>query len=401
MRDLRASIGAQNQSPGLERAPHQGHSRRLDDVSGRLILRSSQIEPYDPVGPNDTKRVHALGSNVDASFAPSRCYEEHLLSVDKLTKGVIYALELGHRTSPELARPSAFPPSELVAAGGSRGIADHAAFLAEISCVALQNVRGAPPSGHISARTAALASSWTLGSKAAVVTPASASQAASKLANSKIVVTFSQFASSPAARSWETNSDGSASAPGPTRSTGPVGAKLPAVCWNITMSASAGPAQTAATNRPPGRSTLASSFAAVARSMTYMRLSEAMITSTLASLTGIASARPSARSTFVMRRPRSRSLALLSISGLMSTALMRPLVPTWFAAQIATAPVPVPRSRTVSPGRRSASLKTCSITGPKRVSISISYTSAIRSHTRSCQANPSARLSGMAYSRYL
>jgi integrase/recombinase XerD len=34
-----------------------------------------------------------------------------------------------------------------------------------------------PPSGHISARTAALASSWTLGSKAAVVTPASASQA--------------------------------------------------------------------------------------------------------------------------------------------------------------------------------------------------------------------------------
>src|SRR5262245_58461223 len=52
----------------------------------------------------------------------------------------------------------------------------------------------------------------------------------------------------------------------------------------------------------------------------------------------------------------------------MSTALMRPLVPTWVAAQIATAPVPVPRSRIVSPGRRSASLKTCSITGPKRVS---------------------------------
>jgi hypothetical protein len=70
------------------------------------------------------------------------------------------------------------------------------AFLAEISCVALHNVRGADLSGHMSARTADLASSWTLGSNAAVVTPASASQAASKLANSKVVVTFEQFASS-------------------------------------------------------------------------------------------------------------------------------------------------------------------------------------------------------------
>jgi len=34
-----------------------------------------------------------------------------------------------------------------------------AAFLAKISCVALQNVRGPVLSGHMSARTAALASS--------------------------------------------------------------------------------------------------------------------------------------------------------------------------------------------------------------------------------------------------
>jgi len=45
-----------------------------------------------------------------------------------------------------------------------------------------------------------------------------------------------QFASSLAARSWDRNSDGSASAPGPTPCTGGVGAKLPAVCWNFTMS---------------------------------------------------------------------------------------------------------------------------------------------------------------------
>ena len=64
--------------------------------------------------------------------------------------------------------------------------------------MALWKVRGASASGHISARTAALASSWTLGSNVAAVTPASASQASWKLANSKVVVTFSLVALSPA-----------------------------------------------------------------------------------------------------------------------------------------------------------------------------------------------------------
>ena len=77
-----------------------------------------------------------------------------------------------------------------------------------ISCVALWKVRGAPASGRISKRTAAaLASSldaWVPTRPA--VTPASASQASWKLANSKVVVTFSLFASSPAARSWRGDS---------------------------------------------------------------------------------------------------------------------------------------------------------------------------------------------------
>src|SRR5215475_11184626 len=66
-------------------------------MSGRFVLASGQIEPYDPVRPQHSKRIHALWGNVDASLARSRCYEENFLGFDEVAQGTIYALELGHR----------------------------------------------------------------------------------------------------------------------------------------------------------------------------------------------------------------------------------------------------------------------------------------------------------------
>ena len=88
-------------------------------------------------------------------------------------------------------------------------------------------------------------------------------------------------------------------APGPTPATGGLGAKLPAICCSLTMSACSGPAHTAATRRPPGFNTRAISRAAAVRSTTYIRLSEARTASWLDPSAGIASARPSAKETLV------------------------------------------------------------------------------------------------------
>src|ERR1700754_1240954 len=66
-------------------------------MSGRLILASGQIEPHDPVGPDDAKRVHTLWSNIDAPLGCSRCHEEYLLGFDEIAKAIINAVELGHR----------------------------------------------------------------------------------------------------------------------------------------------------------------------------------------------------------------------------------------------------------------------------------------------------------------
>src|SRR6185503_19853100 len=89
----------------------------------------------------------------------------------------------------------------------------------------------------------------------------------------------------------------SAIAPGPTPGTRGGGAKLQAVCWNQTISLDAGADHKAATNRPPGLSTREISRAAAARSITYIRLNDARTTSKVAASAGIASARPSLKST--------------------------------------------------------------------------------------------------------
>ena len=65
-------------------------------MSASLVLASGQVEPYDPVWPQHSKRIHALWGNIDASLGRSRCYEEHFLGFDEVAQRLIYAFELGH-----------------------------------------------------------------------------------------------------------------------------------------------------------------------------------------------------------------------------------------------------------------------------------------------------------------
>ena len=70
----------------------------------------------------------------------------------------------------------------------------YAGFSAAMNCVTLRNSRGEPASDHIRSRTAAFACFWISGPRAAVVTPANASQASWKLANRKLVISLSHRA---------------------------------------------------------------------------------------------------------------------------------------------------------------------------------------------------------------
>jgi hypothetical protein len=78
------------------------------------------------------------------------------------------------------------------------------------------------------------------------------------------------------------------------------------------------------------------------------------MTSTWASATGRCSISPRRKSTFFASTLRAFARALLTMSGVMSTPITRPVGPTCRAARKQSMPPPLPRSSTVSPGRSAA-----------------------------------------------
>ena len=105
---------------------------------------------------------------------------------------------------------------------------------------------------------------------------------------------------------------------------------------------------------PPGRRTRAISAKTAALSAARLMTQLLMTTSTSASRTGRASIVPFRNSTLMMPASRAFASARSSISSVMSTPMARPASPTRRAERSTSMPPPDPRSRTVSPGRSSA-----------------------------------------------
>ena len=106
--------------------------------------------------------------------------------------------------------------------------------------------------------------------------------------------------------------------------------------------------------RPPGLSTRQASLKTLFFSGERLITQFDKMTSTLASATGRCSISPNRNST--LRAPSFSALrrALLTMSAVMSTPIIRPASPTDFAARKQSKPPPLPRSSTVSPSFRTA-----------------------------------------------